>query len=141
MMIKRLAHACLFSTDLDRTEKFYCGVLGLRIKFPFMKGERRIGFYLEMGELQFIEVFARESSLRNVEPFIGHVCLETDDIKGLTARLHEQGVATQTPEPIMGSDGSWQIWCKDPDGTHIEFHQYTPGSSQYTGQTCIAHWL
>ncbi|MDR0532838.1 MAG: VOC family protein [Verrucomicrobiales bacterium] len=141
MTIERLAHACLFSTDLDRTEKFYCGMLGLKLKFPFMAREKRIGFYMEVGEMQFIEVFLRDTPLKNQEPYIGHICLETDDIKGLTTKLHANGIKTTTPEPVMGSDDSWQIWCKDPDGTDIEFHQYTPASSQLTGKTCIAHWL
>jgi lactoylglutathione lyase/glyoxylase I family protein len=139
-MITRLAHACLFSTDLDRTEKFYAGVLGLRVQFPFLKGDRRIGFYLAIGGGQFIEVFLRDAPLKNAEPFIGHICLETDDIKALTARLHEHGVATGKPEPVLGADDSWQIWCQDPDGTSIEFHQYTPTSRQLTGEACVVNW-
>ena len=140
MKITRVTHICLSSTDLERSEKFYCGVLGLTMKFPFMKGEKHIGFYLEIAPLQFIEVFLRDAAQKNIEPQIGHVCLETDDIAALAKHLHSAGVETRTPEPIMGADDSWQIWCKDPDGTDIEFHQFTPTSRQFTGEPCMVNW-
>jgi lactoylglutathione lyase/glyoxylase I family protein len=140
MTVTRLAHACLYSTDLDRTERFYCGILGLTLKFPFMKGETRVGFYLEISDRQFIEVFHRDTAPKNLEPAIGHICLETDDIQALTLRLHDHHIPTATPAPVLGADDSWQIWCQDPDGTSIEFHQYTPASRQHTGHPCLVNW-
>jgi hypothetical protein len=40
----------------------------------------------------------------------------------------------------MGCDQTWQFWCQDPDGTDVEFHQYTAQSSQFTRQPCIVDW-
>jgi len=140
MKITGITHICLYSTDLERTEKFYCEVLGMTLKFPFMRDGKRIGIYLEAAPRQFIEVFLRDTATRNDEPQITHVCLETDDIKALAKHLQASGIKTDTPEPIMGADNSWQIWCKDPDGTPIEFHHFTPQSNQLTGKPCIATW-
>jgi hypothetical protein len=70
-MIKRLAHACLFSTNLERTKSFYCAILGLQVKFAFLKNGRLFGFYLEVAEDQFIEVFVWDHAQKNEEPHIG----------------------------------------------------------------------
>jgi|BogFormECP12_OM2_1039638.scaffolds.fasta_scaffold50688_1 catechol 2,3-dioxygenase-like lactoylglutathione lyase family enzyme len=134
-MIKRLAHACLFSSDLERTKSFYCGILGLQVKFPFLKKGRLFGFYLEVAEDQFIEVFARDHAQKNEEPHIGHICLEVDSVTGIRELLLSRGVPVT--EPKLGADSSWQAWCKDPDGTDIELHEYTAQSSQRTGAECV----
>ena len=42
-MIKALAHVCLLSSNLDRTLDFYCGVLGLKKKFDFIRNDQRNG--------------------------------------------------------------------------------------------------
>jgi len=56
-MIKSLAHACIYSTDLARAESLYCGILGLRVLFRFIKHEQPVGFHLRISDAQFIEVF------------------------------------------------------------------------------------
>ncbi len=55
IMIKGLAHLCLFSSDLERTEAFYCRVLGLSVQFRLYRGAEVFGFYLKVAESQFIE--------------------------------------------------------------------------------------
>lgn len=136
-MIKALAHVCLYSRDLAATEKFYCGALGLSLKFRFMRQGGIHGFYIRISDSQFIEIFHRDEKPYGV-PQIGHICLETDDIPGMRERLAAAGV--ETTEPKLGADHSWQMWLRDPDGTAIEFHQYTPQSTQYTGEDCIVDW-
>ena len=136
-MIKALAHVCIFSRDLERTRKFYCDGLGLSIKFKFIRQGELFGFYLRISDSQFIEVFHRDETPQGV-PQIGHICLETDDLEAMRKKLTEAGI--ETTEPKLGSDHSWQMWLRDPDGTAIEFHQYTPQSTQYTGEDCEVTW-
>ncbi len=64
-----------------------------------------------------------------------HFCLETDDIDEVARRLADNGYPVT--EKKLGADQSWQVWTKDPSGVRIEFHQYTPKSSQRTHQDCI----
>lgn len=64
--------------------------------------------------------------------------MEVEDIDAVAERLREMGV--EAPEKKIGSDSSWQIWCKDPSGIDMEFHQYTEKSSQVTGEDCIVTW-
>ncbi|MEI8313767.1 MAG: VOC family protein [Verrucomicrobiota bacterium] len=137
-MIKTLAHVCILSRDLDRTLEFYCGALGLRRKFDFFKGEELIGFYLEIDPGHYIEVFKGDTVPEPQGRRITHFCLEVDDIGKVRASLISHGIGAT--EKKKGSDGSWQIWCKDPDGTDIEFHEYTAESSQITGTRCIVNW-
>lgn len=136
-MIKSLAHLCLYTHDLAATEDFYCGALGLKIKFRFLKDGALYGYYIQVADSQFIEVFYREERASGV-PQIGHICLETDDIQQMRAQLTEKGV--KTTEPKLGADNSWQMWLHAPEGTAIEFHQYTPTSTQHTGEDCIVNW-
>jgi catechol 2,3-dioxygenase-like lactoylglutathione lyase family enzyme len=135
-MIKQLAHACIFSSDLVATEQFYCGKLGLKRTFDFIKDGELYGFYIELGNGTFLEVFAEPVEKRPAR--IRHLCFEVDDIDESIARLEEQGVAHT--EKKRGGDHTWQTWIKDPDGIDIEFHQYTEQSSQQCGTDCPVDW-
>lgn len=48
--VKRLAHACIFTTDLEATQRFWTEALGLRVAFRFTRGGEVIGFYLDIGD-------------------------------------------------------------------------------------------
>jgi catechol 2,3-dioxygenase-like lactoylglutathione lyase family enzyme len=129
-MIRRIAHVCILSRDLDAAERFYCGALGMRKGFEFRKAGELVGFYLDAGGGCHIEVFRGEGQPDAPSP-IRHFCLETDDLDAVKRRLAEHGV--ESTEKTLPCDHSWQIWCKDPDGISIEFHQYTADSLQLTG--------
>ena len=138
-MIKCLAHICIESDDLEKTEWFYCDVLGFTRKFMFIKDGAPFGFYLQISESNFIEVFKSGGEQEGAQrPRIKHFCLEVEDIDAVAERLKENGVDAR--EKKMGADQSWQIWCKDPSGIDMEFHQYTEKSSQLTGENCIVTW-
>ncbi len=137
-LIKQLAHVCLYSSDLRRTEDFYCGVLGLSVQFRFMRNGELFGYYLRIAETQFIEIFARAEPSVAEHPPIGHLCLEVKSVAAVHEHLAAAGI--EVTEPKLGADHSWQCWCKDPDGTSIEFHEYTPESCQRTGRVCALNW-
>jgi catechol 2,3-dioxygenase-like lactoylglutathione lyase family enzyme len=137
-MIKTLAHICIFSKDLDRSRDFYCSALGLERHFDFFKDGVLFGFYLQVAPGQFIEIFKADPAAEIRGQRIHHVCLEVDDIDSLRDTLMKRGVEV-TPKKL-GCDQTWQCWCKDPDGTDVEFQQYTPKSSQFTKINCIVDW-
>lgn len=130
-MIKRLAHVSVVARDLGETERFYCGTLGLKKQFDFTKNGERIGFYVEVGPLHFIEVFQGEPGA--TEGRIRHFCLEVDHLDPLRQRLLDSGVAVT--DKTQGCDHCWQAWIKDPNGVDIELHEYTPQSLQLRGGT------
>jgi catechol 2,3-dioxygenase-like lactoylglutathione lyase family enzyme len=64
-MIKGFAHVCLSATDLAAVERFYCGGLGLKKAFDFIRNDRVIGFYLELSQGESVgRVKTRRSSSR-----------------------------------------------------------------------------
>jgi catechol 2,3-dioxygenase-like lactoylglutathione lyase family enzyme len=134
-MIKGIAHVCTYSTDLVATERFYCSGLRFKKLFDFVKGGQVIGFYLEVAKGSYVEVFCTDKIDPNAKSPMAHICFEVDDIDEIGRHLKSQGY--EVTKKILGSDQSWQIWTADPSGVKIEFHQYTPKSSQFTGKTCI----
>ncbi|MDA3963589.1 MAG: VOC family protein [Planctomycetota bacterium] len=136
-MITALAHVCITAIDLEATHAFYVQALGLTEHFRFERDGAVFGYYFRIDERNFIEVFGGGDAPKPAGG-IRHLCLQVDDIDAIEARLAEHGVATRGKK--IGGDGSWQLWCQDPNGVDIEFHQYTPASSQYTQATVVVDW-
>jgi len=138
--IKQVAHACIFAHDLAATEAFYRDVLGIPTAFTFMRGEERIGYYLDLGARTFIEVFSKANASFDETNQINHICLETEDMDGLLAHVRSQG-ATITDKK-RGVDGTWQAWMADPNGVKLEIFEYTADSLQFKphGSVCAVNW-
>jgi catechol 2,3-dioxygenase-like lactoylglutathione lyase family enzyme len=138
-MITGIAHVCIETVDLEQTRHFYCDVLGMEKHFDFIKDGVEFGFYLKVSESNFIEVFATDV-LPHIEgkEVLRHICLRTDNIDELIVVLESNGI--DVSKKHLGADKSWQVWCKDPNGVDIEFHEYTPESSQLTGKDCHVKW-
>lgn len=132
-MTKRIAHICINSPDLEKTERFYCKGLGMEKGFDFLRGKTVVGFYLKAGNGTFLEIFHAEAETPGSFP-IDHLCLEVDSIEETAASLKTVG-AVLSPKK-MGADHSWQAWTTDPGGVRIELHEYTPESCQTTGAPC-----
>ena len=134
-MIKRLAHICIYSPDLQKTRWFYQELLGMDTIFEFRREDKVFGFYLGFGEQTFLEVFEGESSAPGN---IQHMALEVVDIQAVVKKLRDAGV--EVSEPMLGDDHSWQSWVTDPNGIRIEFHEYTNKSLQLHGGICQVSW-
>lgn len=133
--IKQIAHLCLGTTNLTQSEHFYCTALGLKKKFRFIRDGKEFGFYLELGQQTFIEVFEQLTIAVSAHQPIQHLCLQVEDLETVISQLRCHGYAVTDPQ--MGADRSWQCWVTDPQGVRIEFHQYTAESSQVTGHDCV----
>ena len=134
-LVKQFAHICLGATDLKKSEHFYCTTLGLKKKFRFIRDGKEFGFYLDLGNQNYIEIF-EQTALAVSEPHpIKHFCLEVDDIQPVIVALRANGYEVSDRE--LGCDQSWQCWVTDPHGVRIEMHQYTAKSSQTAGQDCV----
>lgn len=134
-MIKAIAHICILTTDLDKTEHFYCSCLGLSKKFNFIRKNKVFGYYLQVNENNFIEVFQADAVTSEKEPQVTHFCLEVDDIDKTIDEIKNCSVSITDKK--MGNDNSWQAWITDPNGIKIELHQYTDKSRQVVGGDCV----
>lgn len=133
-MIEGIAHICISAVDLAETERFYCSGLGFHKAFDFIRGDDVFGFYLEVANRTFIEVFRQEGEPGTGAMPIRHICFEVSDIDSIIEHLQAQKY--EVTEKRLGADQSWQAWVTDPSGVRIELHEYTDKSSQITRENC-----
>ena len=136
-MITRIAHLCISVKNLDESLKFYNTALGLPTKFRFLKDNKLFGVYLEVSDGNYIELFADRKDGAG-DAGISHFCLEVTSVDEMIERLSGLGIAC-TPRQL-GADNTYQTWATDPDGTRIEFHEYTATSSQKVGGDVQVNW-
>jgi len=128
--------------DVARTADFYRNLLGLTpVELPRDEGaygaeirtlEDRSGY-----QYHFVPPepgFAQRQGLP-VNPLVGHLAFRVDDIAAVRARLDAEAI----PYSDMGEwaiKGWHQLFCADPDGRVIEFHQVLDGGADGgTGDT------
>ncbi len=117
-MLLALGHVTVLSTDLERTERFYCDLLGLRV------GPRpaiRIpGRWLYLGDQAVLHVLARQAapSPDDAPRVIDHFALDADDRAGFERRLQAAGQPFESGR--LADSGIWQIFLTDPDGARVE---------------------
>jgi lactoylglutathione lyase len=139
-MIKRLAHVCFKTDQMDKLVAFYQDVIGLDVKFTFKLEDGFIfGYYFDLGNTTFLEIFDQKGAAKqwggsvttmkeNVGVFYQHFCLEVGDLEGYCDTLKSKGVSVTNIS--VGLDHSKQAWIKDPDGNAIELMEYTKDSLQ-----------
>ena len=142
-MIRKLAHLCLVSDQLDAMLDFYTQKLGFEIKFIFRTASGQMfGAYLSTGDTTFVEIFDRVLKHQvwggnsELEPLkqgkqIDHFCFEVTGLPEHIALLESRGVKIRNVKTAM--DHSHQAWTSDPDGNSIEFMEYTAKSWQFLG--------
>ena len=129
-MITDLGHTAFAAYDLEKTLEFYA-MLGIREVFRLHHDDGSLMLvYLHVGGDRFLEMFpgGPPPDPDHVQSFM-HVCLLTDDIHAVCEHLRTEGVALDR-EPVVGVDGNWQAWVKDPDGNAIELMQLSEDSPQ-----------
>lgn len=136
--VKQVAHVCILARDLAETRAFYGDVLGLPVKFDFLRDGRPFGFYLDAGGRTNVEVFERAEASAMPAARIDHLCLEVEDIDAAVGHVRGKGVAITDKK--LGVDETWQAWVTDPNGVRIELFQYTGKSAQFLGGDRVADW-
>ena len=128
----KLAHVCIETDDLEKTEKFY-KLIGMRRRFEFknLQGEL-VGFYLAFDDKTYIEVI--KTSKPKADGNVRHFAVEVDDVDVIHGTLSAAGVSVTDKEFCI--DKNWMITCNDPNDIFIEFQQYTSDSFQLKGGVC-----
>jgi glyoxylase I family protein len=137
-LIKQVAHVCIFAHDLDATEAFWSGVLGMPIAFRFVRNGAPYGFYLTAGGRTNIEVFQKSETQFTDANQINHICLEVNSLDEAVAAIRAKGVTVTDKK--LGVDDTWQAWTADPNGVKIELFEYTDKSAQFVGGDRVANW-
>lgn len=129
-MLRSLGHVTVLSADFDRTERFYCGLLGLRV------GPRPAipipGRWLYIGDEAVLHVLPRiaedgPDARPGATGGIDHFALNADDRPAFERRLAAAGQPFESRR--LADSDIWQIFLTDPDGVRVELSFAAPRAS------------
>ena len=117
-------HIGIKTSDVDRSLRFYCDILGLeRQEEVEIMGKR---FYFVGNDTLSIEIEAGNPGDLQVDPRtqtgLYHLAFTVDDVEGLVGRLQSEGVPIAL-EPVSTRPDRIVAFVEDPDGAFIQFIQ------------------
>jgi catechol 2,3-dioxygenase-like lactoylglutathione lyase family enzyme len=128
-MLLSLDHVTVLSTDFERTERFYCGLLGMRV------GPRPAialpGRWFYVGGEAVVHVLPRAAvaaataeASHEAAGAIDHFALKAQDRPTFEQRLRAAGQPFESRR--LADSGLWQIFLTDPDGVRVELNFAAP---------------
>ncbi|MCW5634035.1 MAG: VOC family protein [Rubrivivax sp.] len=116
-MLLSLGHVTVRSADFERTERFYCGLLGMRV------GPRPAiplpGRWFYVGNEAVLHVLPRmDGATGDARAVIDHFALNADDLRAFEQRFEAAGQPFECRR--LGDSDTWQIFLTDPDGARVE---------------------
>ncbi len=140
MALKKLGHVVLKVRDLDRSEAFYTGVVGLRVT-GCLPG--RMVFFGVPGnedshDLALWKVGPDAAAAEPKQVGLFHVAWQVErpeDLEPLYRHLLAMGVAVQG---TMDHGANLSIYFEDPDGNMLEFTYEQPRQAWPPGQNPFA---
>ena len=130
-MIKKLDHITINAKDIDKTRRFYIGVLEFSERRPVIDCvDHRYYFFdipgggtVEVGIYDFDNAEACDSVTAKGK--LRHIAFEVDDIMGLKKRIEQAGYTFCTDVAYRGDElGFTSGQLLDPNGIELEFLQY-----------------
>ncbi len=113
MAPRRLDHASIRVTDVERSRQFYEGVLGLTPAERPNFGFPGMWYQLGEGQLHLIQGDRVGTGHAPIDPTAPHVAIQVDDLDAMRRQLQAAGLTTLD----LGSE---QLWVLDPDGNTVE---------------------
>lgn len=116
MPVSAMNHFTVLSGDLGATKDFYIRLLALTegprpdLGFP--------GAWLCAGDTVVLHIVAGRPLPANPHGVIDHVAFSANDLAGMVRRLQAEGIRYDLRR--QPGAGTWQLFCHDPDGAHIE---------------------
>ena len=121
---KAIDHVGLTVTDMDRSLRFYCEVLGLELLRRLPRGGAGIAVAVLKVGAQEINMFSDPAFVAarpgDTPAVIDHFCLEVESvaIDDLVGALRQAGVEI-AKGPVQRRDGT-SLFVSDPDGCRVE---------------------
>ncbi len=125
----QIIHTGTIVHDRPAMEHFYKDILGFR---PYWHGGRTderddwVSLQVPDGS-DWVEFMLNvpDNADKRTLGVANHIALGVTDIQAAKAQLIKNGL-TLNEEPKIGRGGKWQLNVYDPDGTRIEFMEFTP---------------
>lgn len=120
-MLLSLGHVTVRSADFERTERFYCDLLGMRV------GPRPAipvpGRWLYVGDEAVVHILPRivdavERRQGDASCAFDHFALNAEDRPAVERRLRAAGQPFESRR--LADSELWQIFLRDPDGVRVE---------------------
>lgn len=120
-MLLSLGHVTVRSADFERTERFYCDLLGMRL------GPRPAipvpGRWLYVGDEAVVHVLPRTADALprgqlDAPGAFDHFALNAEDRPAVERRLRAAGQPFESRR--LADSELWQIFLRDPDGVRVE---------------------
>ncbi len=128
LSIEHVDHVSVIITDMERSRKFYSGLLGLKEIHKPRTFDFEVVWY-DFGN-QHIHLLLKDKP-DTISP--RHFALRVKDAKAARSYFQEHGVETRETVEIPGAD---RFFIHDPDGNRIEIIQWLrPYSSEENAPT------
>ena len=137
----RIIHAGFVVRDRTADDKFYKDLLGFHVYWIGGRTDDEtdwVDMQVPDGTdwLEYMLNVPADADKR-VLGVMNHIALGVPDIRAAEKQLRTNGW-NGTEQPKIGRDGKWQLNLYDPDGTRVEFMEFTPVQepccSDYTGR-------
>jgi catechol 2,3-dioxygenase-like lactoylglutathione lyase family enzyme len=116
MAIAGMNHFTVLTSDLDATLAFYCGLLGLengpRPPFDFP------GAWLYSDGRAILHIVAGRPLPASPAGVIDHMAFSATALAETAAHLTANNIAFDLRK--LPGDGTWQLFCHDPNGARVE---------------------
>jgi catechol 2,3-dioxygenase len=124
MKVESLGHVVLKVADLERSEQFYNGVLGMPVCARFDEQGMKMTFFslgnhhdLAIAEVSGEEAAAGEQAV-GLHHVAFHIGTSLDELVDAKAQLEAAGIA---PTPV-DHDVTKSLYFHDPDGNNVELY-------------------
>jgi len=124
MKVESLGHVVLKVADLERSEKFYNGVLGMPVCARFDEQGMRMTFFSlgDHHDLAIAEVSGEDATPGEQAVGLHHVafCIGQSLDQLVEAKAHLEGAGI-TPNPV-DHEVTKSLYFDDPDGNNVELY-------------------
>lgn len=143
MRVQALGHVVLKVRDLDRSQAFFHGVLGLPVVAHARIRNKPMAFFSIAGnhhDLALMESDADAPSAPQNSPGLAHVAFKIgsglDELRAARSHLQEHGVAI---DAVVDHKVSQSLYIRDPDGNRIELYVDADPKIWQADPSSVAH--
>lgn len=120
-----LSHIGLHVRNLERSKKFYTGILGFAITCTAPLENGTVLCFLRNGDCE-IELIAKPDYQQRQDGHFEHLCLKTADLDAAIAHLGAHGIPMEGPARSISNvyHGVRLAFFRGPDGELLELNEF-----------------